>query len=187
MTSEEYTDLKKLVDKANKRLIRLQNFTGKGVSWAGKYLQSQLDNEKLGAWSNITDTIVIPDNLDAFKYNRIYAATNLFLNRKSSTITGVKDIIKSTRRTLAGSFNITKDEAEVLYNLISDDTFQYIKEHSRATASEMWAIIEETKERRLSSTTFLKRMYEIADVQPDIEMSEKINALYIKEIYEKGY
>ena len=183
MTEQEaYNKLKRLVNKANRRLQRLQSFSGKSVSWAGKYLQSQLDNEKLGAWNTIYDLIQIPENIDNFMYQRIYAATDLFLKNKSSTITGVKDIIKKTKRTLAGNFSITNAEAESLYQLLTDDTFLYIKEHSRAESSQMWALIEEAKEKRMSSTTFLKHMYEIAEVQPDTEMSQHINNLYIKEV-----
>lgn len=47
MTNEEYKNLNRLINIANRRLERLERFSGKDVSWAGKRLQSKLNNTKL--------------------------------------------------------------------------------------------------------------------------------------------
>lgn len=47
MTESEYQNLSKMIKKANNRLRRLERYSGKSVSWAGKNLQSKIDNEKL--------------------------------------------------------------------------------------------------------------------------------------------
>ena len=44
---DEFKSLEKLVNLANRRLERLERFTGKDVSWAGKRLQSKIDNGKV--------------------------------------------------------------------------------------------------------------------------------------------
>ena len=47
MTDEEYKNLIHLVKIANNRLKRMQEFTGKDVSWSAYYLQSKIDNLKV--------------------------------------------------------------------------------------------------------------------------------------------
>lgn len=47
MTENEYKNLSRMIRKANNRLRRLEKFSGKSVSWAGKNLQRKIDNEKL--------------------------------------------------------------------------------------------------------------------------------------------
>ena len=44
---DEFKNLEKLVNLANRRLERLERFSGKDVSWAGKRLQSKIDNGKV--------------------------------------------------------------------------------------------------------------------------------------------
>lgn len=181
MTEEEYKNLSGMIRKANKRLRRLERFSNKSVSWAGKQLQSKIDNEKIGAWSQ-DNLIQISKNMSDMQLQRVYKATEDFLNSKASKITDVKSIIRKTIKNIGVNVGVTRDEAENLYQLLSDDTFTFIKEHSAAKSSEMWAVIEEAKERRFNSKTFLARMYEIADVVPDKEMSQNISALYMKEV-----
>ena len=181
MTNEEYIDLYKMIRKANNRLARLERYSGKSISWAGKKLQAKIDNDKIGAWTT-NDMIQISKDMSDLQLQRVKRATEEFLGSKASTITGVKEIARKTKKSLGLNLSVSKDEVESLYQMLSDDTFKYIKEHSNAESSEVWALVEETKERRLSSTTFLKRMYEIAEVQPDTEMTDHINALYMREI-----
>lgn len=48
---ELYNELRKLVKRANQRLVRLERFTGRRNSWASKILRNKLDTEKLNAWT----------------------------------------------------------------------------------------------------------------------------------------
>lgn len=48
---ELYNELRKLVKKANQRLVRLERFTGRQNSWSSKILRNKLDTEKLNAWT----------------------------------------------------------------------------------------------------------------------------------------
>lgn len=181
MTDEEFKNLSHMIKKANNRLHRLEKFTDKNISWAGKRLQSRIDNEKIGAWSS-DNMIQISKNMTDMQLQRVYRATKDFLDSKASTISGVKSIIRKTTKNIGVNVGVSRDEAESLYQMLSDDTFKYIKENSSANSSQMWDLITEAKERRFSNRTFIKRMYEIADVIPDKEMTANINALYIKEI-----
>lgn len=134
-----------------------------------------------GAWSR-DNLIQISNNMSDAQLERVYKATQDFLNSKASTITGVRNIIKKTTRSIGVNVGATKEESESLYQLLSDDTFKYMTEHSRATSSDIWYVIQETKERRLPERNFIKMMYNIADTIPDKEMTDNIRALYYKEI-----
>ena len=180
MSMLTYEDLEKMIKKANRRLDRLAKFSGKDVSWAGKRLQSYIDNGKLNAWKN--NRIYIDRSMSVQELQRIYIATDIFLKNNTSTITGVKHAIKSAKHSLGSTFNIGKNEAESLYQLITDDTFLYIKEHSNATSSEIWAVVQEAKERRFTYAAFEKRLKEIAEVIPDEEMKKHIEALFMSEV-----
>jgi len=48
MTELEFKKINKDVMKANRRLQRLQRFSGNEVSWAGHDLMARLNNEKVG-------------------------------------------------------------------------------------------------------------------------------------------
>ena len=181
MTEDEYKNLSRMIKKANRRLMRLEKFSDKNVSWAGKQLQSKIDNEKVGAWSR-DNLIQISNNMSDLQLQRVYKATSDFLNSKASTVTGVKNIIKRTTRNIGVSVGVSRDEAESLYQMLTDDTFKYIKENSSATSSDIWYVIQEAKERRFTGQAFLKRMYEVADTIPDKEMTNNINALFMKEV-----
>ena len=181
MTEDEYKSLSRMIKKANNRLMRLEKFSDKNVSWAGKQLQSKIDNEKVGAWSR-DNLIQISKDMSDLQLQRVYKATSDFLNSKASTISGVKNIMKKTTRNIGVSVGVSRDEAESLYQMLTDDTFKYIKENSSATSSDIWYVITEAKERRFNGKAFLKHMYEIADVIPDREMTDNIQALFIKEV-----
>lgn len=79
-------------------------------------------------------------------------------------------------------YGATRDESESLYQLLSDDTFRYIKENSSATSSDIWYVVQEAKETRMNERNFIKQMYNIADTIPDKDMTNNIRALYFKEI-----
>lgn len=181
MNDIEFENLNKMIKKANRRLQNLEKFSGKDVSWAGKRLQASIDNEKIGAWSQ-DNLIQISKNMSDIELQRVYRATEDFLNSKTSTISGVKDTIKKTIKSIGVDVGVSRDEAESLYTMLSDDTFRYIKEHSSASASEIWDIITEAKERRLNFYKFRQYMYEAMQVIPDKEVNRNISNLYLKNV-----
>lgn len=183
MTNEEYNSLIKLIKLANRRLDRLENFTGKDVSWAGKRLKSKINNGKLNGWAN--NRITVSSSMSDNELQRIEQATRSFMNSHASTITGIRKIMRDTKKSMAGNMSISKEQAETLYQMTDEDTFTYIKEHSTARSSEMWAVIQEAKEKRYSYDRFEKRMKEIAQVVPDEEMRANLQSLFIDEVWEK--
>lgn len=55
--------------------------------------------KNFGAWSR-DNLIQISNNMSDAQLERVYKATSEFLNSKASTITGVKNIIKKTTRSI---------------------------------------------------------------------------------------
>lgn len=180
MTNDEYKSLSRLVNLANKRLERLERFSGKDVSWAGKRLQSKIDNGKLEGWTN--GRINIRADMNEQQLRRIENATKDFMNSSASTVTGVRKIMQHTIRSLGANLSISKDQAESLYQMLSDDSFMYIKEYSVSKPSEIWVVIQEAKEKRYNFKTFQKRILEVAQVIPDEEMKANIQNLFISEV-----
>ena len=81
---ELYNELRKLVKKANQRLVRLERFTGRQNSWASKILRNKLDTVKLNAWT-VKNRIRINKNMSIKQLKAIKRATENFINSKTST------------------------------------------------------------------------------------------------------
>lgn len=113
---------------------------------------------------------------------RIEKATRDFMSSKASTITGVRKIIRDTKKNIGSNLSVSKDQAESMYQMLSDDSFTYIKEHSRATSSEIWVTIQEAKEKRFNYDNFSRKMLETAGVIPDEEMKNNIQSLFMSEV-----
>lgn len=92
MTTEEkelYNDLKKLVKRANQRLLRLERLTGEKDSFSAKQLFDYLSSEKLKA---VTKTNRIKtENFNLEQMEAIKNAVENFLDKDSlSTVTNIK-------------------------------------------------------------------------------------------------
>lgn len=187
MTENELKKLNHIVRIANNRLKRMQEFSGKDVSWAAYNLQSRLDG-KVGAWSK-NNLIHLNDNMSEQDLSRVLSATTLFLKSKTSTISGIKTAIRKVTTSIGVDLDITKDQANDYYRMLKEDTFTYFKDHSAARSSEMWAIIEETKEKKLSYGQFEKKMLEAGKIDPEVfkkipdqEIRMSLRGMYSKEI-----
>ena len=180
MTEDEYKSLERLVKYANRRLERLERFSGRDVSWAGKRLQSKIDNGKVAGWTD--NRITINKNMSQAQLNRIEQATRDFMVSKASKISDVKNIIKTTTKNIGANLSVSKEQAETMYQMLTDDSFKYLKEHSSITSSEAWAVIQEAKEKHFTFKTFQQKMIESAEIIPDEEMKRNINSLFMREV-----
>lgn len=187
MTDSELKKLNHLVRVANNRLRRMQEYTGKDVSWSAYNLQARLEG-KTGAWSK-NNLIELNDNMSEQDLSRVLSATTSFLKTKTSKVSGIKSVIKQNTRDIGINLGITNEQAESYYRLLKDDNFSTFQSKSSARSSEMWAIIEETKEKHLSYGQFEKRMLEAGQIDinafkkiPDYEIRMSLMSIYDKEI-----
>ena len=171
----KYEDLQKIVKKANQRLKRIQNYTGREVSWTGKQLQSKLDNGKLEAW-NEKDLIKISRDMSEIQMARVYKATENFLNSQTSTIRGIKKNIENTKKGFESNLNISESEAEALYQSFEDDLTKWALRY--IDSSLYFGIIEEAKENNYSFKRFQDRFVEASNLQIDLDVQEKLKEIY---------
>lgn len=153
-------DTIKLVKQANARLDTLQRRYKKGT-WASKRLQNKIDTSVIKGWNKKSGKIKIPKNATRTQLRAINKATVNFLNSKTSTKKGIKEVRVQTIESLKGTLStdleeITTEEAETLYNMFGDIDFQEIS--NKIGASTLQACIEDAIENNDDENTFIKRL-----------------------------
>ena len=184
MTPEQaklFNELKKLSKRANQRLVRLERAFGKDT-WASKRLRNKLDIESLQAWTR-TGRVKINKSMTITQMKATIKATQQFLNSKTSRVKGVKEVRKTTISQIAKSIGteeeeLTDEEAETLYDLLSDD---YVTDLTKyIPPSELWAIIEDAKESNDTEQQFVDRISDYIYFGNDSDMKDKLKIIYEK-------
>lgn len=110
-------------------------------------------------------------------------ATQQFLNSKTSRVGGVKEVRKTTIKSIAKSMgteeeDLTNEEAEALYDMLSDDYVTDILKY--IPASEFWALIEDAKENGDTEQQFIDRIKDYIEFGNDLDMKNKLIVIYVK-------
>lgn len=184
MTPEQtklFNELKKLSKRANQRIVRLERSFGKDT-WASKRLRNKLDIESLQAWTK-TGRVKVNKSMTITQMKATIKATQQFLNSKTSRVKGVKEVRKTTISQIAKSIGteeeeLTDEEAETLYDLLSDD---YVTDLTKyIPPSELWAIIEDARESNDTEQQFVDRISDYIYFGNDSDMIEKLKIIYEK-------
>lgn len=176
-----YNELKKLSKRANQRLVRLEREFGKDT-WASKKLRNRLESEPIQAWTH-SGRIKVNKSMSITQMRAVIKATEQFLVSKTSTVSGVKKVRKTTISGLARSLGtdeheLSNEEAETLYDMLSDD---YVTDILRyIPASDFWALVEDAKEQHDTESQFINRIKDYIDFGNDKDMVTKLTAIYIK-------
>ena len=186
MTSEQaklFNELKILSKRANQRLVRLERAFGKD-SWASKRLRNKLDIESLQAWTK-TGRVKVNKSMTITQMKATIKATQQFLNSKTSTVKGVKSVRKTTISQIAKSLGtdeeeLSNEEAETLYDLLTDDYITDLLKY--IPPSELWAIIEDAREKNDTEDQFIDRIEDYIDFGNDVDMINKLKHIYEKYI-----
>ena len=176
-----FNELKKLSKRANQRIVRLEREFGKDT-WATKKLRDKLEAEPLQAWSK-TGRVKVNKSMTITQMKSTIKATQQFLNSKTSTKRGIKQVRKTTIKNLAKSLgteeeDLTDEEAEALYDMLSDDYVTDILKY--IPASEFWALIEDAKESGDSQDSFISRISDYIEFGNDVDMRNKLIIIYEK-------
>lgn len=176
-----FNELKKLSKRANQRIVRLEREFGKDT-WATKKLRDKLDAEPLQAWSK-TGRVKVNKSMTVTQMKATIKATQQFLNSKTSTKRGIKQIKKTTIKQLAKSLgteeeDLTDEEAEALYDMLSDDYVTDILKY--IPASDFWALIEDAKEAGDNQDSFISRISDYIEFGNDVDMRNKLVMIYEK-------
>lgn len=176
-----FNELKKLSKRANQRIVRLEREFGKDT-WATKKLRDKLSTEPLQAWSK-TGRVKVNKSMTTTQMKATIKATQQFLNSKTSTKRGIKQVKKTTIKQLAKSLgtddeDLTNEEAEALYDMLSDDYVTDILKY--IPASDFWALIEDAKEAGDSQESFISRISDYIEFGNDVDMRNKLIMIYEK-------
>lgn len=176
-----FNELKKLSKRANQRIVRLEREFGKDT-WATKKLRDKLEAEPLQAWSK-TGRVKVNKSMTVTQMKATIKATQQFLNSKTSTKRGIKQIKKTTIKQLAKSLgteeeDLTDEEAEALYDMLSDDYVTDILKY--IPASDFWALIEDAKEAGDNQDSFISRISDYIEFGNDVDMRNKLVMIYEK-------
>ena len=179
--SKEYEQLRKDVIRANKSIARIEKMYGED-SWGVSRLYSRLDNEQFRGITK-TGKIRLNKNMSDIQLKAIQKATTSFLsNKKTSTLTGIKGVIKDVKSSLRGTLGdfehpISTRDINKLYDLVEDKDKRIITE--QIGASDTWATLVEAKERKLDKNKFL----DLIDkrTQADIRDIDTLN--FLEDIY----
>ena len=176
-----FNELKKLSKRANQRIVRLEREFGKDT-WATKKLRDKLATEPLQAWSK-TGRVKVNKSMTTTQMKATIKATQQFLNSKTSTKRGIKQVKKTTIKQLAKSLgtddeDLTNEEAEALYYMLSDDYVTDILKY--IPASDFWALIEDAKEAGDSQESFISRISDYIEFGNDVDMRNKLIMIYEK-------
>lgn len=178
---ELYAELKKLSKRANQRLVRLEREFGKDT-WASKKLRNRLESNPIQAWTS-SGRVKVNKSMTVTQMRAVIKATEQFLASKTSTVSGVKKVKKTTISGLAKSLGtdgdtLTNDEAEALYDMLSDDYVTDIMKY--IPASEFWSLVQDAKEQHDSQEQFVNRIKDYIDFGNDKDMIIKLTSIYIK-------
>lgn len=176
-----FNELKKLSKRANQRIVRLEREFGKDT-WATKKLRDRLATEPLQAWTK-TGRVKVNKSMTITQMKATIKATQQFLNSKTSTKRGIKQVRKTTIKNIAKSLgteeeDLSNDEAETLYNMLSDDYVSDILKY--IPASDFWALIEDAKEQGDTQEDFISRISDYIDFGNDVDMRNKLIMIFEK-------
>lgn len=151
-------------------------------TWATKKLKDKLVAEPLQAWTS-SGRVRVNKSMTITQLKATIKATKQFLNSKTSTKRGIKQIKKTTIKSLARSLgtdeeSITDEEAETLYNMLSDDYMSDIIRY--IPASDFWALIEDAKEQGDTKESFISRISDYITFGNDRDMVTKLSIIYKK-------
>ena len=145
---DNYEQLKKQVIRANKAISRIESKYGES-SWGVNRLYNKLDNE---VYKGITKggRIRLNKTMSDVQLKAIEKATTNFLeNKKTSTLSGIKGVVKDVKASLKATLGdidnkISDAEINKLYDLVEDKDKRETTE--RIGASTIWTTMSEAKD-----------------------------------------
>lgn len=179
-----YNQIKKDVDKANRRLASIEKYTGQPYSWAGRQLYDILSVKKLNAWSD-RNRIKIDKSMSTDDLYRVKSAVDRFLNSKTSSVAKIKKRAKGIKESFQSGISVTEEQAEHIYQAFEDDLIKWAVRY--IDASELWALIQEGKETKMSEERFTKEFLKKAEKTVgtiDADFRDNISQLYANEVIE---
>lgn len=173
-TNEEiklYNELKKLVKRANQRILRLERFTGEKEAFATKQLYDFLNVSNIQAISE-RGRVTLSKSYSIFKMNVIKKAVEDFLEDRGSQVREVKKIVKEYSKQAGKDISIK--QANILYK--SGRSYTWI--YDFIPKSEFWTVANVAKEQGWDIEEFEEQIRLMAIKEIDESYKRDLEALY---------
>ena len=176
-----YKQTLKNTQKVNQRIRSLNRRYKKGT-WSVKRLINRLDTNILSVWKN--GRIELNKNLTKTQLIAINKATNQFLESKTSTKSGIKEVSSNVKESLKETLSddtkeLTDEEVDFMYDMLGDDNFSFFNKNREDInfigASELWIVIDEAINKGDDENTFLNRMNVFVNVNDEDIRNKAIN------------
>ena len=170
----------RLTGRVNKRINDINIAYGKD-SWSTGNLKQRLSVKGIDVIRS--GRVKIPKNLSEKELKIVENALNKFLSSKTSSVKGIQDVIRKQKRNIKASLSdediqITDKEAETLYNFFENKDFNRVSDY--IGASDLWAILQDSKSKELSEENFIKSISNYIDIGNDTDMRNSLLNIYNK-------
>ena len=180
---KNYEKLKKQVIKTNKAITRIEKQYGES-SWGINNLYNKLNND---VFQGVTKSgkIRLNKSMSDIQLKAIEKATGKFLeNKKTSTLTGIKGVVKDVKSSLKATYGdmgnkLTNKEVNMLYDLVEDKDKRSITE--QIGASDLWATIIQAKEQKLDYNKF----EELISKRSSADINDLDTKAFLEDIYNR--
>ena len=178
-----FNELVRKVGQANKRLREIRREFG-SLGWAGSKLKEKTEFNLVNTWRS-TKGIKVSKSMSEQQMQATLRAINSFLSSQTSSVKGIKRVMKKQQQTLRTKFSsptkeITKEESETLYSMYDDNDFKTITSRIGASAEDIFTLMVEAKEDNWSKDKFIQEIEYLMNHSADKDLKEKITSLYNK-------
>lgn len=174
--TELFDKMKKLAKRANQRLVRLERAVD-FKPWAVRNLEKRL--ERADALTE-KGRIRYNKNMSISEMRKVIKASEYFLDSKTSTVGGLKKRAKEVKKNFSKKLDVTLEEADNLYQLFEVESTNEILKY--LNPSELFALIEEAKEKKLDEEQFTDLFKQYVEFTEDNTLKNSVMKLYNEEI-----
>lgn len=143
-----YEQTLKQIREVNSLLNSLERHHKTGT-WATKKLINRLNNNIIDIWQDSKGRLKVPKKVSQTKLIAIRKALTQFMNSKTSTNKGIKNVKDKTIQSIIESMTDVDDEkkvnekdAEFYFSMLGDSDFDYFSD--KIQASTLWVEIEDS-------------------------------------------
>lgn len=180
-TSEQlFKELIRKTGQVNRRLKLIKKEFG-SLGWAGESLSQKADFKLINAWTS--KGIKIKKSMSKEQLKAISKMMDNFLKSKTSTIKGIRQTMKLQVEGMKKAFStedikLTTEESRALFKRFEDKDYTSILRY--LTASELNALIEDSKEHGDNLSQFIERSENYITGIVDEDLRVSLESIYYK-------
>lgn len=175
-TSDQlYRELVRKTGQVNRRIAAIKREYGI-LGWAANKLKEKTEISLINAWRS--KGIKVNKNMSEMQMKAVLKNLNNFLNSKTSTVKGIKQVMKKQQENLQTTFEVTPEESQTLYTFFSDRDFNYITQY--ISASDLFLLLQDAKEQGDNESDWLERVSNYIDIGQDEDLKRALISIYNK-------